>query len=103
MAKMNPPLREQSDIDTLKAGILDHTISILATDHAPHPLHTKECSFAEASFGIVGLECALALYAKALIDEGSLDWVANARHDDMQPCKLDSPTSSWHTSSGFNR
>jgi dihydroorotase len=75
MAKMNPPLREQSDIDAIKAGILDHTISILATDHAPHPLHTKECSFAEASFGIVGLECALALYAKALIDDGPLDWV----------------------------
>jgi len=75
MAKMNPPLREQSDIDALKAGILDHTIEILATDHAPHPLHTKECAFADASFGIVGLECALALYAKALIDDGPLDWM----------------------------
>lgn len=75
MAKMNPPLREQSDIDAIKAGILDHTIAILATDHAPHPLHSKECSFPEASFGIVGLECALALYAKALIDEGPLDWL----------------------------
>ena len=75
MAKMNPPLREQSDIDAIKAGILDHTIAILATDHAPHPLHSKECPFPEASFGIVGLECALALYAKALIDEGPLDWL----------------------------
>lgn len=74
MAKMNPPLREQSDIDLIKEGIADGTIEILATDHAPHPLHTKHVPFAEASFGIVGLDCALALYAKALIDDGVLDW-----------------------------
>lgn len=74
MAKMNPPLREQHDIDQIKEGIADSTIEILATDHAPHPLHTKDMPFKEASFGIVGLDCALALYAKALIDDGVLDW-----------------------------
>ena len=74
MAKMNPPLREQHDIDLIKKGIAEGTIEILATDHAPHPMHTKEKPFAEASFGIVGLDCALALYAKALIDDGVLDW-----------------------------
>ena len=74
MAKMNPPLREQSDIQLLKEGIADGTIQILATDHAPHPMHTKDTSFAEASFGIVGLDCALALYAKALIEDGVLHW-----------------------------
>ncbi len=76
MAKMNPPLREQSDIDTIKEGIADGTITILATDHAPHPQHTKDVPFSEASFGIVGLDCALGLYAKALIDDGVLDWPA---------------------------
>ncbi len=74
MAKMNPPLRQQHDIDTIKEGIADGTIKILATDHAPHPQHTKEKPFKEASFGIVGLDCALALYAKALIDDGVVDW-----------------------------
>ncbi len=74
MAKMNPPLREQTDIDAIKVGIADGTITILATDHAPHPLATKECPFPEASFGIVCLECALALYAKALVEDGTLDW-----------------------------
>jgi dihydroorotase len=74
MAKMNPPLREQHDIDLIKEGIADGTIEILATDHAPHPMHTKEKTFSEASFGIVGLDCALALYAKALVDDGVLDW-----------------------------
>jgi dihydroorotase len=74
LAKMNPPLREQEDINALKEGIADGTISILATDHAPHPMQTKECSFADASFGIVGLDCALSLYAKALVEDGVIDW-----------------------------
>ncbi len=74
MAKMNPPLRELSDINLLKEGIADGTIKILATDHAPHPLHTKNKPFADASFGIVGLDCALALYAKALVEDGVLTW-----------------------------
>lgn len=76
MAKMNPPLREQHDINLIKEGIADGTIEILATDHAPHPLHTKNVPFDKASFGIVGLDCALALYAKALIDDGVLDWAS---------------------------
>ncbi|MBC8201014.1 MAG: dihydroorotase [Planctomycetes bacterium] len=74
MAKMNPPLRELSDINLLKEGIADGTIKILATDHAPHPLHTKNKPFADASFGIVGLDCALALYAKALVEDDVLTW-----------------------------
>lgn len=75
MAKMNPPLRTTNDINALKAGIADGTITVLATDHAPHPLHTKYVEFASASFGIVGVECALPLYAKALIEDGVLDWL----------------------------
>ncbi len=73
-AKMNPPLRDQSDIDAIKAGIAEGTITILATDHAPHPQESKDRPFSSASFGIVGLECALPLYAKALIHEGPLNW-----------------------------
>jgi dihydroorotase len=76
MAKMNPPLREHGDIAAIKEGIADGTITILATDHAPHPQSTKSVPFPEASFGIVGLDCALALYAKALIEDGVLDWPA---------------------------
>ena len=71
---MNPPLRRQRDIDALKQGIADGVITILATDHAPHPAHTKAVDFASASFGIVGLECALPLYARALIEPGVIDW-----------------------------
>ena len=74
MAKMNPPLRTQEDIDLIKDGIKRGVITILATDHAPHPQSTKDTPFPEASFGIVGVECALALYVKALIEDGTLEW-----------------------------
>ena len=73
-AKMNPPLRQQSDIDALKQGIADGTITILATDHAPHTAEEKALEFAAAPYGIVGLECALALYIKALIEPGVIGW-----------------------------
>ena len=85
---MNPPLREQHDIEALKEGIADGTITILATDHAPHPKTTKDRPFAEASFGIVGLDCALALYAKALIQDGVLDWPAMLAMMTNQPADL---------------
>ncbi|MEM9415081.1 MAG: amidohydrolase family protein, partial [Planctomycetota bacterium] len=73
-AKMNPPLRTQRDIDALLEGVADGTISILATDHAPHTREEKEREFAVAPYGIIGLECALALYIKALIEPGVIDW-----------------------------
>jgi dihydroorotase len=74
MAKVNPPLRKREDIRTLKEAIADGTITILASDHAPHPRDAKRTDFASAAFGIVGLDCALPLYARALVDEGVIDW-----------------------------
>lgn len=87
-AKMNPPLRTDSDVARLKEGIADGTITVLATDHAPHPAQTKETDFASASFGIVGLECALPLYRKALIDDGVLDWPAMLAMMTVHPAAL---------------
>ncbi len=73
--KMNPPLRTRRDIEALIAGVRDGTITILATDHAPHTPEEKALEFAEAPAGILGLDCALALYAKALIfDHDACDW-----------------------------
>lgn len=68
-AKMNPPLREQSDIDAIKAGIADGTIDIIATDHAPHTPAEKDVEFALAPFGILGLETSLGLVLTQLVDE----------------------------------
>lgn len=74
LAKMNPPLRGKSDIAELKKAVADGTIDVLATDHAPHTAAEKARDFASAPFGIIGLDCALALYAKALIDDGVIGW-----------------------------
>ena len=74
--KMNPPLRSAADVEALRAGVADATIDCLATDHAPHSKEEKELEFALAPFGIVSLDCALGLYAKALIDTGLMDWPA---------------------------
>ena len=59
-AKMNPPLRTAADRDALIAGLADGTIDCLATDHAPHTVDEKAQPFADAPFGVVGLETALA-------------------------------------------
>lgn len=58
-AKVNPPLRSQADVDAVVEGLRDGTIDVVATDHAPHNTVDKQCTFAEAAFGISGLETAL--------------------------------------------
>ena len=73
--KMSPPLRSKSDIDSIIKGIVDGTITILATDHAPHTREEKELEFAAAPMGIVGLENALGCYIKALVESGAIDWM----------------------------
>jgi dihydroorotase len=65
--KMNPPLRSQGDIDALLKGIADGTLSILASDHAPHAAFEKEVEFDHAPFGIVGLETELGLFLNLLV------------------------------------
>ncbi|MFO0587663.1 MAG: dihydroorotase [Polyangiaceae bacterium] len=54
--KVNPPLREQADVDALREALADGTIDAIATDHAPHSSLEKDCEFAEASPGMIGLE-----------------------------------------------
>jgi dihydroorotase len=54
--KVNPPLREQADVDALVAALADGTIDAVATDHAPHSSLEKDCEFSEASPGMIGLE-----------------------------------------------
>jgi dihydroorotase len=59
--KMNPPLRSASDREAILVALADGTIDAIATDHAPHAAHEKQVEFERASFGITGLETALAL------------------------------------------
>ncbi|HEY2405284.1 MAG TPA: dihydroorotase [Polyangiaceae bacterium] len=59
--KVNPPLREQADIDALRAALADGTIDAIATDHAPHSSLEKDCEFSEAKPGLIGLELCFGL------------------------------------------
>lgn len=68
--KVNPPLRKQSDVDALRAGLIDGTIDVIATDHAPHPKESKDTDWASAAFGMVGLESAYSIAQLVLIDSG---------------------------------
>lgn len=70
--KMNPPLRSAEDVLALKEALKDGTVSIIATDHAPHSIEEKNCEYEKAAFGIVGLEIALPLGIKVLVEEGWL-------------------------------
>jgi len=59
--KMNPPLRTAVDLEAIIVALADGTVDAIATDHAPHATHEKDVEFEKASFGITGLETALAL------------------------------------------
>lgn len=72
--KVNPPLRTAADVKALKDAIRDGIVDALATDHAPHLQSEKELEFLIAPFGIAGLECAVPLYVKALIETGVTNW-----------------------------
>jgi dihydroorotase len=87
-AKMNPPLRTAADIAMLKEGIASGVITVLATDHAPHPAASKDVDFAQAAFGIVGVESALPLYVKALVDDGVLSWPELVAMMTINPARL---------------
>ena len=72
MAKMNPPLRTEEDRLAIIDGLRDGTIDIIATDHAPHTAEEKARPFAEAPSGIIGLETALSLGIRELVNKGYL-------------------------------
>ena len=71
--KMNPPLRSEADRQALLAGLADGTIDCIATDHAPHTIDDKRVEYDQASFGIVGLESALALCLDRILGGGILN------------------------------
>jgi dihydroorotase len=88
MAKMNPPLREQSDVEALRKGIADGIVTILATDHAPHHADEKRNPMCDAPFGIIGLESAFSLYHKALVEPGHIDLPKLIELLTINPAKL---------------
>ncbi len=72
--KVNPPLRRAEDARVLREALVDGTIDIVATDHAPHSQEKKECEWQNAAFGMVGLENAASVAQEVLIESGASDW-----------------------------
>jgi len=87
-AKMNPPLRTADDVAALRDALRDGTIDVVATDHAPHHYDAKEREFADAPFGIIGLETALALVVTELVETGILDFPALVDRMATRPARL---------------
>ncbi len=72
--KMVPPLRTQDDIDAIIGGLKDGTLSVIATDHAPHAPEKKMRELDQAPNGIIGLETLIPICVRALIEPGHLTW-----------------------------
>ncbi|MCU1551787.1 MAG: dihydroorotase [Glaciihabitans sp.] len=86
--KVNPPLRRDEDVQALRSALADGTIDIVATDHAPHPIESKEAAWDDASFGMVGLESALSVVQLAMVDTGMLGWPDVARVLSSKPAEI---------------
>ncbi|CAN5305534.1 dihydroorotase [soil metagenome] len=86
--KVNPPLRRDEDVLALREALADGTIDIVATDHAPHPIEAKECAWDEAAFGMVGLESALSVVQKAVVDTGLMTFSDVARTMSTKPASI---------------
>ncbi len=86
--KVNPPLRSSADVEALREGLADGTIDVVATDHAPHPHEDKDCEWAAAAFGMLGLETALSIVQETMVDAGLLDWAGVADRMSYAPARI---------------
>ncbi len=86
--KVNPPLRRAEDVMALRDALADGTIDIVATDHAPHPVESKDCEWGDAAFGMVGLESALAVVQTTMVETGLIGWAEVARVMSEAPARI---------------
>ena len=86
--KVNPPLRTESDVMALREALADGTIDIVATDHAPHPTEAKECEWQEAAFGMLGLETALSIVQKTMVETQLMSWSDVAERMSHAPARI---------------
>ncbi len=86
--KVNPPLRTADDVRAVRAALADGTIDCVATDHAPHPTEDKECEWASAAFGMLGLESALSVVQQTMVDTGLLGWADVADRMSVRPARI---------------
>lgn len=88
LARVNPPLRTQADVDAIIEGLKDGTIDAIATDHAPHSSEEKARPLTEAPSGMIGLETALAATLTALYHTGQLSLSDILRKMTLNPALL---------------
>lgn len=86
--KVNPPLRTTEDVLALRLGVADGTIDAIATDHAPHPHEDKDCEWAAAAMGMIGLETALSIAIATLVEPGLLSWAQLADRMSIAPARI---------------
>jgi dihydroorotase len=86
--KVNPPLRPAEDLAELRKALADGTIDAVATDHAPHARHDKEHAFAEAAFGMLGLEQALQVVNTVMVQRGLMTWAQVADAMSTKPARI---------------
>ena len=86
--KVNPPLRTKRDTQALRDALVDGTIDILATDHAPHSREKKECEWSSAAFGMVGLEIAASVLYKVLVEEAGIGWQRFVEASSSLPARI---------------
>jgi dihydroorotase len=86
--KVNPPLRTEADVLALREALADGTIDCVATDHAPHPHEDKDCEWAAAAMGMLGLETALSVVQHTMVDTGLLDWSGVADRMSARPAVI---------------
>ena len=86
--KMKPPLRERGDRAALKKGLLDGTIDVIASDHAPHPAAEKAKGLLDAPFGVIGLETALGLALTELFHKGIVSRLRLAELMSSNPARI---------------
>jgi dihydroorotase len=86
--KVNPPFRSREDIKSLKEGLVDNTIDVIATDHAPHTVEGKERDYEEAPFGIIGLETALSLVLREVVEKKVLSLMQAVAKLTVNPARI---------------
>jgi dihydroorotase len=86
--KVNPPLRTPADVEALREALADGTIDCVATDHAPHPTEDKECEWAAAAMGMLGLETALGVVQLTMVETGLMSWADVADRMSIAPARI---------------
>ena len=86
--KVNPPLRTATDVAALREALIDGTIDIIGTDHAPHPEELKKCEWSAAAFGMLGLETAASIAQLVLIESGKSSWDRLAEVLSIAPARI---------------